>query len=101
MFTLKNLTLLKADPPLRLIEVLSPDWEEAADLLGMSQHRVRIIRKDHSQSAEDCCRALISHWLYDVHGAYPYKRSWNGMCDLLKDMKKCGVAKKLKSSLSY
>ena len=41
-------------PQLRLIEVLSPDWEEAADLLGMSQHHVRIIRKDHGQSAEEC-----------------------------------------------
>ena len=82
-----NLTLLNADPSLCLIEVLSPDWEEAADVLGMSQHRVRIIKKDHDHSVEDSCHTLIHHWLYDVHGTYFYERSWKGMCDMLKDIK--------------
>ena len=100
IFSLGNLTLLKADPPLCLIEVLSPDWEKAADLLGMNQHRVRIIKKDHGQSAEDCCRTLIDHWLYDVHGKYSYERSWKGMCDLLCDIKQGNVAKQLQKFLS-
>ena len=99
MFSLRNLTRLKADPPLRLIEVLAPDWEEAANLLGMNQHRVRIIKKDHSHSAEECCRTLLDHWLYDVHGAYSYERSWKGMCDLLNDIKQGKVAKQLQKFL--
>ena len=100
IFTLKNMTLLKADPPLRLIEVLAPDWEEAAHLLGMSRHRVRIIKKDHGQSVEECCRTLIDHWLYDVHGTYSYEQSWKGMSNLLKDMKLSNMAKKLQIFLS-
>ena len=99
-FTLKSMTLLKADPPLRLIEVLASEWKKAADLLGMNHYRVDIIMKDHGQSAEDCCRALINHWLYDVHGNYSYERSWKGMCDLLNDMKLCSVAKQLQKYLS-
>ena len=94
------MTLLQADPPLRLIEVLAPDWVEAAVLLGMSQHRVRIIKKDHGQSVEDCCHTLIDHWLYDVHGKYSYERSWKGMCRLLIDIKQSNVAKWLQTFLS-
>jgi len=92
---LGNLTLLKTDLPLRLIEVLSPDWEEAAHLLGMNHYRVMIIKKDHSRSVEDCCHTMIDHWLYDVHGVYTYERTWKGMCTLLHDMEQSKVAKQL------
>ena len=100
MFSLRNLTLLKDDPPLCLIEVLAPEWEKAAHLLGMNHYRVDIIARDHSQSVEECCCALIDHWLYDVHGTYSYERSWKGMCDLLIDMKQNRVAKQLQRFLS-
>ena len=94
------MTLLNADPPLRLIEVLASEWETAAILLGMNHYRVDIITRDHGRSSEDCCRALIDHWLYDVRGVYSYERSWKGMCDLLNDMKLCKVAKQLQKFLS-
>ena len=87
--------LLKADPPLCLIKVLASEWEKVAILPGMNHFRVDIIMKDHGRSAEDCCHALIDHWLYDVHGIYSYERSWKGMCDLLNDMKLHKVAKQL------
>ena len=95
IFALTNLTLLKADPPLRLIEVLSPDWEKAAHLLGMNHYRVDIITRDHSRSVEDCCRALMDHWIYDVHGVYAYPSTWKGMYSLLTDMELCRVAQQL------
>ena len=94
------MTLLEANPPLCLIEVLASEWEKAAILLGMNHYRVDIIMKDHGRSAEDCCRALIDHWLYDVRGIYSYERSWKGICDLLNDMKLRNVAKQLRKYLS-
>ena len=86
-FTLKYLTLLEADPPLRLIETMSSKWEMAADLLDMSIGRINIIREDNCRrSVENCCRSVMDHWLYDIHHKYSYPRSWEGMCQLLRDM---------------
>jgi len=80
------LTLLEADPPLRLLEMISCKWEMAADLLGMSLDRINLIREDNCQrSAENCCRSVMDYWLYDVHHRYPYPRTWEEVCQLLKD----------------
>ena len=93
---MKHLTFLEADPPLRLIEILSSKWVKAADLLGMSRGRIEIIQEDNSgRSIEYCCRAVMNHWLYDVPHNYLYPRSWEGMGKLLRDMNLKGVAKRL------
>ena len=86
-FTLNYLTLLEADPPLRLIERMSSKWEIAADLLDMSIGRINIIREDNCRrSVENCCCSVMDHWLYDIPHKYPYPKSWEGMCQLLRDM---------------
>jgi len=97
---LGNLTLLKAEPPLKLIELLSPVWEKAADLLGMNPDRINIIKKDHSGSVEDCCRVLMTCWIDNVQGVHRYPCTWKGMCNLLSDMEKSTVAKQLQEFLS-
>ena len=100
-FTLKHLRVLEADPPLRLIEILSSKWVMAADLLGMSEGRINIIQEDNcGKSIENCCRSVMNHWLYDVHHKYPYPRSWEGMCKLLRDMNLKGVANRLQEVIS-
>ena len=99
--TMKHLTFLEADPPLRLIETLSSKWVKAADLLGMSRGRIEIILEDNrGRSIEYCCHAVMNHWLYDDPHKYPYPRSWEGMCKLLRDMNLNGVANRLQEVIS-
>ena len=96
---MKNLILLGSDPDkqLRLIEIVSPDWETAGHLLGMSIGRIGIIREDNrGRSVENCCRQVMSHWLYDDNAAYSYPKSWEGMCRLLSDMKLSRTARDLR-----
>ena len=93
--TMKHLTLLEADPPLRLIKILSSEWEIVADLLGMSTERIEIIKADyHGRSIEFCCRKLMNQWLHDDDSPH-YSRSWDGMCKLLIDMDHKVVANRL------
>ena len=87
--------VLEADPPLRLIETLSSEWVMAADLLGISKVRTKIIREDNrGTSIVNCCREVMTLWLCDDDSPN-YPRSWDGVCKLLRDMNLKGVANRL------
>ena len=92
---MKHLTVLEANPPLRLIKTLSSEWVTVADLLGMSKECIEIIQENNrGRSIEYCCRAVMNHWLCDDDSP-DYPRSWDGMCKLLRHMNFKGVANRL------
>ena len=67
----------------------------------MNCYHVDITARDHKRSVEDCCYAVMCHWIYDIHGVYAYPRTRKGMWNLLNDMKLLfQVAKKLQQILS-
>ena len=69
-----------------LINEMSPDWKRASDLLGLKpSHTRRIEMNNHT--VEDRCREVIAEWLYHDDGVFNYSRSWDGLHQLLYDMK--------------
>ena len=100
-FTMDKLTLLKWTNSeqqvcqLFLINELSPDWKRASDLLGLlPSHTRRIEMNNHT--VENSCREVMAEWLSHEDGAYNYPRSWEGLCQLLNDMKLSAIAKNLR-----
>ncbi len=81
---------------LRLVEAITPKWEEASHLLGLSNVRIDIIKLDNMwRGVEVCCRAVLHHWLYDSNPRFNYGRSWNGLLKLLMDLEMSELAKDL------
>ncbi len=79
---------------LHLIEAISSEWEKTGDLLGLSNNRISIIKKDVFTGVESCCRAVILHWL-DHDSQFNYERSWDGFHKLLLDLQMSELAESL------
>ncbi len=80
---------------LHLIEAISSEWEKTGDLLGLSNDRINIIKKNNMcEGVEACCRAVISHWLHH-DSQFNYERSWDGLHKLLLDLQMSELAKSL------
>ena len=96
---MKHLLLLKGNPCqcLNLIEEMACKWKDAGYLLGLSAGKINGIEKDQQDSYE-CCRSAMQAWL-DNGGTKDYPKEWEGVSELLKDLKLSDLAKKLQEML--
>ena len=102
--SLPSLTLLKwrdkygQRQTLRLIEELSPQWETVGTLLGIGSPILDNLRSSQADNIGSC-RRVFKDWIAkEGHPGYPV--SWDGVCELLCDVQKPKLAKKLKESLN-
>lgn len=84
---------------LYLIELISPKWKTAANLLGLRISHTQVIEKNHSQNVFDCCQKVMEEWLSDKNGVYKYSPSWEGLHRLLKDLKLSTAAEHIKNTV--
>ena len=83
---------------LRLYQILGPDWEKVADLVGLLPEVTRAIRKDNSD-VEDCIRSVTEKWIEDAPRLNDYKCTLNGMWRLLIDIGRGAASKHLRQAM--
>ena len=82
---------------LKIREKISPRWEEAGDLLGLTIERLQGIRIQRLGDVGMCCRDILVDWLHENQGDYPV--TWEGMVQLLEDMELSAAAQQLQNAL--
>ena len=100
--SISNLTRLrwtdKGQPRiLKIREKISPRWEEAGDLLGLTVERLKGIDMHRRGNVGMCCRDVLVDWLHENQGDYP--TTWEGMVQVLEDMDLSAAALQLKNAL--
>ena len=80
---------------MHLIEIISPHWKKASDLLGLNPSHTRRIEMNH-HSVVDCCREVMAQWLSAADEAYNYSKTWEGLYQLLQDMELSTIAENLR-----
>ena len=83
---------------LRLYQILGPDWETVADLVGLLHHVTRAIEKDN-QDVEGRVRSVIQKWIDDAPRLDNYKCTLNGMCRMLIDIGQGAASKRLRQAM--
>ena len=82
---------------LRLINEFSPQWETVGILLGLGVPKLNNLQTSPADNIRSC-RKVFEEWL--TNGGHPdYPMTWDGVCELLSDVQKAKVAKKLKEVL--
>ena len=82
---------------LKIREKISPRWEEAGDLLGLTTERLKGIEVHRRGDVGMCCRDVLVDWLRENQGDYP--ATWEGVVQLLQDMDLSAAAQLLKIAL--
>ena len=99
---MKHLLLLKKKGKpcrrLHLIEEMAPKWKVAGSLLGLSAARLERIKRDQQGEIFECCQDVMQAWLVDG-GTEDYPNEWEGVLELLKDLKLSDLANKLQEML--
>ena len=83
---------------LRLYEILGPDWENVADLVGLPPQVTRAIKRDN-QDVEYCIRSVTEKWIEDAPRMNNYKCTLNGMSRLLIDIGQGAASKHLRQAM--
>ncbi len=103
-FTLKNLTLLKwtdrdgRPQTLGLRDDISCHWRDVGDLLELGSPSLEGIAIHRRDDVRLCCRDVLQDWLND--GSQSYPATWEGMLNLLEDIKLASISLKLRSALN-
>ena len=79
---------------LRIIELVAGEWEKMATLFGYDDKQ---IKKNNVGDSEGCCREVLKKWL--AGGAPGYPPTWNGLIEVVKDMRMIRVAKTIEIAL--
>ena len=79
---------------LRILEDVCSKWRDIGDLIGLTLGRLESIDKDRRGISADCCRDVFCDWLKQEEGRR-YPVSWDGVCQLLKNIKLSTVAKQI------
>ena len=100
--TISNLTCLRWTDKgqvriLKIRKKISPRWEEAGDLLGLTVERLKGIHEQRPGDAGMCCRDVLVDWLHKNQGGYP--ATWKGVVQLLEDMDLFDTAQQLQNAL--
>ena len=82
---------------LKIREKISPRWEEAGDLLGLTTERLKLIDMHRRGDVGMCCRDVLVDWLHENQGSY--SATWEGVVQLLEDMNLSAAAQQLKNAL--
>ena len=101
---MNNLTLLKwkdkdgRPQTLGLIDAISFRWHKVGDLLKLNSSCIAAIASNHPGDVILCCREVLREWLND--GSQSYPATWEGMLNLLEDIKLASISLKLRSALN-
>ena len=82
---------------IKIREKISPRWEEAGDLLGLTVERLKGIDMHRRGDVGMCCRDVLVDWLHENQGDYP--ATWEGVVQVLEDMDLSAAALQLKKAL--
>ncbi len=102
-FTLKALTLLEwtdkdgQNRTLRIRDELSPHWHDMGLLLGISMSRLDGILAHRLGDVRQCFRDVLYDWIQN--GSPDYPATWEGLLNLLRDMKLSSLASSLELAL--
>ena len=97
--TIGQLILLKwkneqgQEQRLRILEEVCTKWKDIGGVIGLSPNHLDAIEKHRLGDMMECCRDVFSVWLQQEEGSYPV--TWDGIRELLKDMKLSAIAKKI------
>lgn len=83
---------------LRIVDEICPRWKDVGDIIGLGRSQMDAIEKKRLMDCRDCCRDVLSEWL--EHGKKRYPVSWEGMCELLEDLRFNFIAQQLKEALT-
>ena len=72
-----------------------PKWKEIGDLMRLSASRLEAIEKNRRGEVKECCRDVFHDWLAQEGGGN-YPVTWQGLCELLEDLKFSALAKEVK-----
>ena len=78
---------------LRILEEVCTKWKDIGGVIGLSPSRLDAIEKHRLGDMMECCRDVFSVWLQQEDESYPV--TWDGVRELLKDMKLSAIAKKI------
>ena len=100
--TISNLTCLRWTDKgqtriLKVREKISPRWEEAGDLLGLTSECLKGIDIHRRGDVGMSCRDVLVYWLHENLSGYP--ATWEGVVQLLEDMDLSAAAQQLKNAL--
>ena len=86
---------------LRLSDLLASVWEKVSDLLKLDINTTTNIATKYNRDPEQCLRDVIGRWMNDQEKlSANYKCTWNGFCQLLKDLRLSTASLQLKEALA-
>ena len=101
---IKHLTLIKWKDDggevqqFYLTENIAHKWRTIGGLLGLTYFKLQNLADEHRDKPEECCRAVLGHWLENPPSEYPI--TWRGLVDLLEDSRLGQVVSQLRNALS-
>ena len=97
---MRNLTILKWKnesgevKKFRLKSHIIHEWRKIGNFVGASYAQLEAWSKEFQKNAEECCDAVLNHWLTQPPPEYP--ATWEGLYELLEDADLSCVAADLK-----
>ena len=77
----------------KILEEVCSEWKSMGELLGLTQGELKAIQKDQRGVYQECCKEVFYVWF--KKGKTKYTVSWDGLCELLRDMDLSALAKRL------
>ena len=77
----------------RLKSLIIHEWRKIGNVVA-SYAQLEAWSKEFQRKAEDCCDAVLNHWL--THPPPDYPATWEGLYELLEDAELSKVAADLK-----
>ena len=102
--SISNLTILRftdqngQDRTVKVLEKISPSWEELGDLLGLTSEHLKGIELNRRRDIRMCCRDVLVDWLHENQCDYP--TTWEGVLHLLEDLELSAIAYILKKNFN-
>ena len=81
-----------------MLEQVSDQWRHAGLLLGLSQAALKNIKQKSDEDVERF-EHVLTYWI-ESNGHLEYPLTWDGVCELLRDIDRDTAAEKLKQALS-
>ena len=79
------------------MERISNRWRDIGELIDLPFSKLDNMSKMYQRDSEECCRAVLSHWLDNPPPNYPI--TWKGLIDLLEDSQLGQVVSDLRNVL--
>lgn len=102
--SMQNLTLIKwrdnqkKEKMTRIIRRISDKHRDIGLLLGQSMQDIENDLHKSNNNTIECCQSIFSRWI-ENDGCQSYPHSWEGLCELLYNIEKCGVEDELMEAL--